>query len=118
MATTKIVSFGYRNGEPDLTSAEGFGCRIVNVKAFRNPYLRVSLRPLSGLDLEVQHYIRDDPRFLSLMGDLYRVLEKGPPVLYLGCVGGRHRSVYLAERLGQEFGIPVVHRDLKVGGKE
>lgn len=110
---TKIVSFGFRQGTPDTTVTDA---TVVSVKGFKNPYLRARLRPLTGLDAEVQLFIRDDPHWQDRFLDLLQQAEDGAGVLYLGCVGGRHRSVYLAERLGSQLGIPVEHRDLNNQG--
>lgn len=113
---TKIVSFGFRQGTPDVT-VHPEGGRIVNVTGFRNPYLRRGLRPLTGMDPEVGAFITQDPGFEEKYRALYLETHRAG-VLYLGCIGGRHRSVYLADRLGKELGIPVEHRDIEVGGEK
>lgn len=111
---TKIVSFGFKHGKPDVGGVmHGPGGRIVDVRDFANPYHDASLRPLSGTDPHVKVYILEQTtNFVAKYQDLYRALERGPQVLWVGCTGGRHRSVYLADRLGAETGIPVEHRDL------
>lgn len=110
---TKIVSFGFRNGKPAVQD----GDTLMNVGMFRNPYLRRALRPLTGLDPQVGAFIKDDPAFMTRYQNLQTVALTKGGVLYLGCIGGRHRSVYLADRLGKELEIPVEHRDIDVGGK-
>jgi UPF0042 nucleotide-binding protein len=116
-----IVSFGYKHGLPldvDLV----FDCRFLP-----NPHWVDELRPLSGLDEPVRDYVlhqTDAKEFLGLLGQLFEVLlpayereGKGYVVVGVGCTGGRHRSVAVAEALAAELtaaGHPtaVHHRDL------
>jgi UPF0042 nucleotide-binding protein len=118
---TSIVSFGYKHGLPldvDLV----FDCRFLP-----NPHWVDSLRPLTGLDEPVQEYVRAQPEtgeFLKRLDDLLELLlpafvKEGKSYLSIGvgCTGGRHRSVFLAEELGtilrtRGFQPMVKHRDL------
>ncbi len=118
---TSIVSFGYKHGLPldvDLV----FDCRFLP-----NPHWVDGLRPLTGLDEPVQQYVASQPEtaeFLKRLDDLLELLlpafvKEGKSYLSIGvgCTGGRHRSVYLAEALGtilrkQGFHPMVKHRDL------
>ena len=118
---TTVVSFGYKFGLPldvDLV----FDCRFLP-----NPFWIEELRPFSGLEAPVRDYVLSHPEateFLEkvdglLTGILPSFVREGKSYLTiaLGCTGGRHRSVTLAEALGERFterGIPVsvFHRDV------
>jgi len=118
---TNIISFGYKHGLPldvDLV----FDCRFLP-----NPHWVDSLRPLTGLDEPVQEYVRSQPEtgeFLRRLDDLLELLmpafvKEGKTYLSIGvgCTGGTHRSVFLAEELGailrkRGFTPMVKHRDL------
>lgn len=108
---TVINSFGYRHGIPDDVGTEHsltFDIR----KQYRNPYYDKSLRYLSGLNPLVQAEIRTTPDFDEKYAALKAQIETHPGPVYIGCNGGHHRSVYLAERLGTELGVPVQHLNL------
>jgi UPF0042 nucleotide-binding protein len=118
---TSVVSFGYKHGLPldvDLV----FDCRFLP-----NPHWVDELRPLTGLDEAVQKYVGgqpETPEFLAKLDDLLGLLlpayvKEGKSYLSIavGCTGGTHRSVYIAEELGklltkQGFRPMVSHRDL------
>jgi RNase adapter protein RapZ len=118
---TSVVSFGYKHGIPldvDLV----FDCRFLP-----NPYWDESLRHLSGLDDAVRDFVLGQPdtqTFLEKVGDLLAMLvpafgREGKSYLSiaLGCTGGRHRSVVLAEELRRRIadtGVStnVFHRDI------
>jgi len=118
---SSIVSFGYKYGLPldvDLV----FDCRFLP-----NPYWEDGLRELTGLDEEVRNYVLGYPEtqvFLDKLDDLLLTLlpayaHEGKSYLSvaMGCTGGEHRSVVLAEELGRRLSArgfkPVVfHRDL------
>jgi RNase adapter protein RapZ len=118
---TSIVSFGYKHGLPldvDLV----FDCRFLP-----NPHWVESLRDLTGLDQPVQEYVASQPETAEFLKRLDALLELLLPAFvkegksYLsigvGCTGGTHRSVFLAEELGdilrnRGFHPMVKHRDL------
>jgi UPF0042 nucleotide-binding protein len=118
---TSIVSFGYKHGLPldvDLV----FDCRFLP-----NPHWVDHLRPLTGLDEPVREYVSAQPEtaeFLKRLDDLLELLlpafvKEGKSYLSIavGCTGGTHRSVYMAEELGallrkRGFAPMVKHRDL------
>ncbi len=118
---TSVVSFGYKHGLPldvDLV----FDCRFLP-----NPHWVDSLRPLNGLDPPVAEYVASQPEtpaFLSKLDDLLALLlpayvKEGKSYLSIavGCTGGTHRSVYIAEELGKllenrGFRPMISHRDL------
>ena len=118
---TSVVSFGYKHGVP-LDADLMFDCRFLP-----NPNWVDELRPLSGLDEAVRSYVLSQEAtdgFLDKVDDLLAVLVpaytaegKSYLTIAIGCTGGRHRSVVLAEDLAQRlrergFGASVVHRDL------
>jgi UPF0042 nucleotide-binding protein len=123
---TKLVltfqSFGYKHGVP-LDADLVFDCRFLP-----NPHFVAGLRSKTGRDKAVATYMRRHPETRDLMQRLGvflkylvpRYVEEGKAYLTvaIGCTGGKHRSVYLAETLKQELGgmknvtLRVRHRDL------
>ena len=118
---TSVVSFGFKHGVP-LDVDLMFDCRFLP-----NPYWDESLRSHSGLEPEVRAYVLDRPEtllFLDKLDDLLAMLipayvKEGKSYLTvaMGCTGGRHRSVVLAEELSRRLaahGLPttVFHRDV------
>ncbi len=118
---TSLVSFGFKHGVP-LDVDLMFDCRFLP-----NPYWIESLRNHSGLEPEVREYVLDRPetrQFLDKLDDLLTMLvpaytKEGKSYLTvaMGCTGGRHRSVALAEELSRRLdahGLPttVFHRDV------
>ena len=116
-----IESFGFKNGAP-LDAAYLFDVRFL-----RNPYFVDTLREKPGTDPEVAQYVMADPdstKLLDLMVNLLKgalplIMREGRPVVTIavGCTGGQHRSVVLAEELRAQliaagFDASVVHRDL------
>ena len=119
---TSVVSFGYKYGLP-LDVDVVFDCRFLP-----NPFWIEELRPFSGLDEPVREYVLSQPEtkdFLEkvdglLTGILPSFVREGKSYLTiaLGCTGGRHRSVALAEALGERIGahghrVSVFHRDVE-----
>jgi UPF0042 nucleotide-binding protein len=118
---TSIVSFGFKHGAPrdvDLM----FDCRFLP-----NPYWDEALRSQSGLEPEVRKFVLDRPettQFLTKLDELLTMLipayireGKSYLTVAMGCTGGRHRSVVLAEELARrldDHGMPttVFHRDV------
>ena len=118
---TSILSFGFKHGVP-LDVDLMFDCRFLP-----NPYWDESLRSHSGLEPEVRKYVLDRPEtaaFLDKLDDLLVMLlpaymreGKSYLTVAMGCTGGRHRSVVLAEELARRLdahGMPttVFHRDV------
>lgn len=118
---TSIVSFGYKHGLPldvDL---------VFDVRFLPNPHWVGSLRPLSGMDPEVRRYVMGQPETKVFLERLEQLLEPILPAyvregksylsIGIGCTGGRHRSVVLAEELSKVlarlgFVARVYHRDV------
>lgn len=105
--TINIVSFGYKMGIPLDSDV------IIDVRFLPNPFYDPRLRPLTGEDQEVIDYVLDSPttqsflrRFLNLLKFLiphYVKEGKTNLALSIGCTGGQHRSVVLADYLARQF---------------
>jgi UPF0042 nucleotide-binding protein len=114
-----IVSFGYKYGLPvdaDLVA----DCRFLP-----NPHWVPELRPLSGLDASVRDYVLGQPAATAFIAAYLAVLDVSLPgferegkryvTLAVGCTGGKHRSVAIAEQLATRLAgrdVSVSHRDL------
>ena len=118
---TFVTSFSYKRGLPRDADL------VLDVRFLRNPYYHPDLRHQAGTDEDVQAHIRQDPDwegFRSRAFDLLRFLTprygregKSYLTIAIGCTGGRHRSVYVAELIGAELAanghhVTVRHRDL------
>jgi len=117
-----VVSFGFKKGVPRVVDV------LLDVRFLPNPHWRPDLRPLTGLSDEVSRYVLEQPdaiEFLRRTRDLldfllprYEAEGKSYLTIGIGCTGGRHRSVAIAEELGVGFGaqgdieVEVHHRDL------
>lgn len=106
----RIVSFGFKHGEPTAASEHD---KLFDIRQlFRNPWGVKALQSLTGQDLNVQEYIKADLRFAKNYYDLSCAVGATGGTAFIGCRGGKHRSVALAEMIAREFGIPVEHRDM------
>jgi UPF0042 nucleotide-binding protein len=118
---TSVVSFGYKHGLP-LDVDVVLDCRFLP-----NPHWVDELRPLSGMDEPVRRYVMDQPEtrlFLEKLDALLGValpgyVKEGKSYLSIavGCTGGRHRSVVLAQEIAEllkrhGFDATVTHRDV------
>jgi UPF0042 nucleotide-binding protein len=118
---TNVVSFGYKHGVPVDVDVL-FDCRFLP-----NPHWVERLRPLPGTDARVRRYVLGQPEAEAFLGELRRLFELLLPAyvregkaylsIGIGCTGGRHRSVVIANELGKVLGelgfdARVVHRDL------
>lgn len=116
-----VTSFAYRNGIPRDADL------IFDVRFLDNPYYVDELRALTGCDPAVAAHIQRDADFAPFFDRLWRLLHPLLPryqmngkiylTIAIGCTGGRHRSVYVAERLGARlrsagWRVEVAHRDL------
>jgi UPF0042 nucleotide-binding protein len=118
---TSVISFGYKHGIPldvDLV----FDCRFLP-----NPFWVEELRPYSGLDDPVRDFVLGQPESVAFLEKVDELLVSILPsfvregksylTIAMGCTGGRHRSVALAESLGARLGahgqpVSVFHRDI------
>jgi RNase adapter protein RapZ len=121
---TSIVSFGYKHGLP-LDVDVVFDCRFLP-----NPHWVETLRPLPGTDPKVRRYVMKQPETNDFLAELERLfalllpayVREGKAYLSIGvgCTGGHHRSVVIAEELAKVFGrlgfeSRVHHRDVDRG---
>ena len=118
--TLLFQSFGFKHGIP-LDSDIVFDARCLP-----NPHYDPELRPLSGLDAAVIEFLEKTPNVQAMYGDISSFIERWLPhyiddnrsylTVAIGCTGGQHRSVYLAEKLARHFEnrqqVLVRHREL------
>ena len=119
--TTTVISFGYKFGLPLDADI------VLDVRFLPNPHWVEGLREQTGLDPDVRKYVLEQETtmdFLDRTRDLFAVLLPGYQgegrhylTVAVGCTGGRHRSVVLAEEVGgfireKGFGASVIHRDV------
>jgi UPF0042 nucleotide-binding protein len=100
-------SFGYKHGIP------GDADFVFDVRSLPNPYWEHSLRELTGRDAAVIEYLAGYESVRVLIADLIEFLSKrisafaqanrGYLTIAIGCTGGQHRSVYIAEQLAEHF---------------
>jgi RNase adapter protein RapZ len=86
---------------------------VFDVRALPNPYYDMALRPLTGMDAPVIAFLDAQPSAAAMLEDIRAFLDKWLPsfktdnrsylTVALGCTGGQHRSVYMAERLAAHF---------------
>lgn len=117
-----IVSFGFKYGIPSDADL------VFDVRFLPNPYYIDDLRPKSGNDREVREFVMNNEKareFMKKLSDMIRflipnyILEgKHQLVVAVGCTGGKHRSVTLANELFEglqgagEYGVKIEHRDI------
>lgn len=117
-----ITSFSYRYGLPREADL------VFDVRFLANPHYDPALRDMTGQDEPVGNYIAGDPDFATFLDGLKAMLSvllpryekegKSYLTIAVGCTGGRHRSVYVAERLGKMLEsdgrrIHLTHRDIQ-----
>ena len=120
-----VISFAYRHGIPRDADL------IFDVRFLDNPHYVPELRELTGRDPAVAAHIERDPDFSPFLSRLRGLLEpllsryeragKTYLTIAIGCTGGRHRSVYVAERLAAQLDgagllVGLQHRDLAGSG--
>jgi RNase adapter protein RapZ len=120
-----LLTFGFKNGPPrdaDLT---------LDVRFLPNPYYDDELRPMTGLDQEVRDYVESGTQAGEFYGRLLPLLEflvpayvtegKSHLTIAVGCTGGRHRSITVADRIRRDLAsrddvvVKVKHRDVELG---
>jgi RNase adapter protein RapZ len=117
---TAFVSFGFKNGVPSDVDL------VFDVRFLPNPHFIPEFRPLTGKDQKVAKYVRSFPQtreFLKRADEMLKFLlpyyiREGKTYLTIGigCTGGQHRSVMIAEELGKSlskagYNIKTIHRD-------
>jgi UPF0042 nucleotide-binding protein len=119
-----VLSFGYKHGVPPESDL------VFDARFLPNPNFVPRLRALSGADAPVAAYLRRQPETAAFLRRVLALLRFVLPrheregraylTIAVGCTGGRHRSVMLANAVGaavrkRGFPVRVVHRDLKQG---
>lgn len=120
-----IVSFGFKNGIPQDADL------IFDVRFLPNPFYIEELKDKTGNDVEVQEYVKsfkETTEFMEKLTDMIKFLipnyvkeGKHQLVIGIGCTGGQHRSVTLANELYRQlldkgsYGLKITHRDAKKG---
>lgn len=118
-----VLSFAYGQGLPRQADL------VFDVRFLRNPHYDETLRPMTGQDKAVGAYIAADEDYAPFMDELQSLLRRLVPrylregksylTVAIGCTGGRHRSVYTAERLAdwlveEGYRVRVRHREIAV----
>lgn len=118
MMTLTFESFAFKHGLPVASDL------VFDVRCLPNPYYDPALRPLTGRDKPVADYLRTFPTVINMVDDIEGFIRKWLPAyiaqnrhyltVAVGCTGGQHRSVFVAEELGARFrdtdGVVVRHR--------
>lgn len=121
--TVNMLSFGFKYGIPidaDL---------VFDIRFLPNPHYIESLRPRTGLEEDVSSYVLKWPETNELITKVVDLLEfmlphykregKSQLIVAIGCTGGKHRSVALAEHIGKmfakEYQTRITHRDIEKG---
>jgi len=114
-------SFGFKYGSPRSSDF------VFDVRCLPNPHWDPAIRTYTGLDEPVQQFLESHKMVEEMYDSIKSFVEKWLPVfesenrsylsISIGCTGGRHRSVYLANRLSQHFNslsgnVSVHHREL------
>ncbi len=126
--TVSLMSFAYPHGLPREADL------VFDARFLRNPHYDPHLRPKTGMDADVASYVEADPDFTVFFGQIETMLKLLLPrfvqegkkyvTIAVGCTGGRHRSVYIIEKLASRIAagsgldmrngqITVAHRELQ-----
>lgn len=122
-----VLSFGFKYGVPQDADL------VFDVRFLPNPYYIEELRSQTGRDKSVQDYVMNNAKAEEFMEKLTGLVDfllpnyilegKNRLVIAMGCTGGQHRSVTLAERLfeklkeKEEYGVRIEHRDIEKDSK-
>ena len=118
--SVSVISFGFKYGIPIEADL------VFDVRFLPNPYYEMSLREKNGTDPDVRDYVFQGGTADVLMSHLTALIDfllprymaegKSNLIISIGCTGGKHRSVAIAEALsehlrGREYGVVTMHRD-------
>ena len=102
-----VESFGFKHGIP------GDADFVFDARSLPNPYWESALRPLTGRDAPVVRFLEAQPGVLGFIDDVEKFMQARIPeyrasarrylTVAIGCTGGQHRSVYIAEQLAARF---------------
>ena len=116
-----IESFGFKKGAPLNADI------VLDMRMLANPHWEPELRAFTGQALQVKQFIEAHPETDTVANDCISMLLKWVPLyqksqrayltIAIGCTGGKHRSVYMTERIGEALsrqfeGVSVTHRDM------
>lgn len=116
-----IESFGFKRGVPVDADV------VFDIRCLPNPYWKPELRAYCGLDQPIIDYLGEQADVEEMYSDIYVYLAKWLPrfaasnrayvTVAIGCTGGQHRSVYMAQRIGEALGkelsnVQIRHRDV------
>ena len=116
-----VFSFGFKHGLPVEADL------MIDVRFLPNPYYDPEMRTMTGLDSKVSSFVLEHPKTTEFLDAWFRLLdavmpgyvEEGKPQLSIavGCTGGQHRSVAIAEATArylerQQYHVSISHRDL------
>ncbi|WP_205341107.1 RNase adapter RapZ [Denitrificimonas caeni] len=116
-----IESFGFKRGVPVDADV------VFDIRCLPNPYWKPELRAYCGLDQPIIDYLGEQADVAEMYSDIYTYLAKWLPrfaasnrayvTVAIGCTGGQHRSVYMAQRIGEALGkelsnVQIRHRDV------
>lgn len=119
--TVRCISFGFKYGFPAEADL------MFDVRCFPNPFYIPELKHKTGLDKEVREFVLDAQDTQTFLADLYAMLDhllplylnegKSQLVIAIGCTGGKHRSVTIAEELAAHIArtgrrVLTEHRDI------
>lgn len=117
-----LLSFGFKYGIPEDSDL------VFDVRFLPNPYYIPELKPLTGNDREVYEYVMTTEQAVTFLKQLYQMIRflipnyiiegKNQIVISIGCTGGKHRSVSLANALSEKmkelpYSLKVEHRDIE-----
>lgn len=115
--TVHVMSFSFKKGVPREADS------VIDVRFLKNPHYVEALQPLTGQNQRVGEYIESDAHFanffdrlcLLMLPLLPRYKEEGKNyfTLAIGCTGGKHRSVYVAEKITERINTEGVHASLR-----
>ena len=118
--SVQLMSFGFKHGAPAEADF------VFDVRCLPNPHWDTALRGLTGRDPAVAEWLEQQPSVQKMNSDIRTFLEHWMPeyqkqdraylTIAIGCTGGKHRSVYLVEKLAKDFGdrfdhIIIKHRE-------
>ena len=102
-----LQSFGFKHGVPNDSDF------VFDVRCLPNPHWDEKLRAFTGRDIQVVNFLKDEPMVKAMLEDISHLAERWIPeyegenrayfTISIGCTGGKHRSVYLAEALARRL---------------
>lgn len=105
--TINLLSFGFKYGIPIDADF------VFDVRILPNPHWNPELRAKTGIDTEVEHFFNQYPEVAEMQQDIYTFLNRWLPdflhnnrhsiTVAIGCTGGKHRSVFITERLTEQL---------------